>query len=124
MSEKRFKQSDPNIAIHSSIVIVWDSEKHCHMNQEKIIDLLNSLSDENEQLKYDNFMFKGVIKTFQKVAISERKKLEKENERLRQILKDIVGATDETYMKNKSIYKVTVIFDNKGYLKIRECLNE
>lgn len=50
--------------------------------------------------------------------------LEKENEQLRQILKDIVASTDETYMKNKSIYKVTLIFDSKEYLKIKECLNE
>ena len=44
------------------------------------VERVGQLQRENEQLKYDNFMFKGVIETFQKVAISERKKLEKEIE--------------------------------------------
>lgn len=46
-------------------------------------------------------------------------RLDRENKQLRQILKDIVGATDETYTKNKNIYKVTVVFDNKRYREIR-----
>ena len=50
-------------------------------------------------------------------------KLQKENELLRQIMKDIVGATNETYTKNKNIYKVTVVFDDKMYNQIRRCLN-
>lgn len=57
----------------------------------------------------------------QQTTITE---LKEENEQLRQILKDIVGATDETYTKNRNIYKVSVVFDNETYLKIRECLNE
>ena len=48
----------------------------CQILEYDVCDLLNKLYEENEQLKYDNFMFKGVIETFQKVAISERKKLE------------------------------------------------
>ena len=50
--------------------------------------------------------------------------LKEENDQLQQILKDIVGATDETYTKNKNIYKVTVVFDGKMYNQIRRCLNE
>ena len=126
---------------------------------------IDHLKWENEQLKYDNFMFKGVIETFQKVAISERKKLEKENEQLKianakwldkslqdkqirynnsdhnelvhkylqlkeeteqlqQIMKDIVVATDETYAKNMSMFKVTVVLDYEKYREIKECLYE
>ena len=48
--------------------------------------------------------------------------LRRENEQLRQILKDIVGATDETYTKNRSIYKVSVVFNNETYLKIKEVI--
>lgn len=51
-------------------------------------------------------------------------KLIKENEQLKQILKDIVEVTDETYAKNVSVFKVTVVFDFEKYLKIKECLNE
>lgn len=47
-----------------------------------------------------------------------------ENEQLKQILKDIVEVTDETYTKNTSICKVIAVFDYKKYLKIKECLNE
>lgn len=48
--------------------------------------------------------------------------LSKENEKLRQILKDIVVATDETYTKNTSMFKVTVVLDNEKYREIRRCI--
>lgn len=51
-------------------------------------------------------------------------KLYEENEQLREILKDIVVATDETYTKNTSMFKVTVVFDGKMYNQIRSCLYE
>ena len=54
MSEKRFQQSDPNVAISEYIKLIWDSKNCYHMNQKEIIDLLNSLYDENEQLKHWN----------------------------------------------------------------------
>jgi len=50
--------------------------------------------------------------------------LKGENEQLRQIIKDIVCATDETYTKNTSMFKVTVVFDGKMYNQIRSCLYE
>ena len=50
--------------------------------------------------------------------------LKEENEQLRQIIKDIVCATDETYTKNTSMFKVTVVFDGKMYNQIRSCLYE
>lgn len=48
--------------------------------------------------------------------------LSKENEKLRQILKDIVVATDETYTKNTSMFKVTVVLDYEKYREIRRCI--
>ena len=84
MSEKRFKVDyEVGVLDTKTDEIITDCQ-----NAEEVCDFLNSLYEENEQLKYDNFMFKGVIETFQKVAISERKKLEKENEQLRQQLKE------------------------------------
>lgn len=47
---------------------------------------ISNLIDEYLENDDDDNMFKGVIETFQKVAISERKKLEKENEQLKQEL--------------------------------------
>lgn len=56
--------------------------------------------------------------------IRTNKTLKEENEHLRQIIKDIVCATDETYTKNTSMFKVTVVFDGKMYNQIRSCLYE
>ena len=50
--------------------------------------------------------------------------LNEENEQLRQILKNIVVATDETYTKNTSMFKVTVVLDYEKYREIKECLYE
>ena len=47
--------------------------------------------------------------------------LNDENRQLKQILRDIVGVTEETYTKNKNIYKVTFVFDGKMYNQIRRC---
>ena len=44
------------------------------------------------------------------------------NEKLRQIMKDIVGATNETYTKNTSVFKVTVVLDFEKYNEIRRCI--
>ena len=48
--------------------------------------------------------------------------LKEENEKLRQIMKDIVVATDETYAKNMSMFKVTVVLDFEKYNEIRRCI--
>ena len=79
MDKKRF-QMGRRIDVVSDI---YDSQNDKLLILSDVVDLLNELLEENKQLKYDNFMFKGVIETFQKVAISERKKLEKENEQLK-----------------------------------------
>lgn len=70
------------------------------------LSLLGEEIDKNEQLKYDNFMFKEVIKTFQKVAISERKKLEKEIEESKitiQLYETDVSMRDN-FLKSKGLY--------------------
>lgn len=48
--------------------------------------------------------------------------LYEENEQLRQIMNDIVCATDETYAKNASVFKVTVVLDFEKYMEIRRCI--
>lgn len=130
---------------------IKDTKENKYLTISDTIDLLNELNDErmmykttidkriveleeeNEQLKIAN------AKWFDK-SLQERQirysnanhkeltkkylQLEEENEQLRQILKNIVGATDETYTKNKNIYKVTVVFDGEMYNQIRRCLNE
>ena len=64
------------------------------------------------------------VKSLLDKEFNERTRLKKENEQLRQIIKDIVCATDETYTKNTSMFKVTVVFDGKMYNQIRSCLYE
>ena len=91
MSEKRFFKS------HYTEHIIDKANDKCYpirnvMGVDDLVDLLNSLSEENEKL--------------------------------RQIIKDIVCATDETYKKNTSMFKVTVVFDGKMYNQIRSCLYE
>ena len=48
--------------------------------------------------------------------------LRRENGQLQQIIKDIVVATDETYTKNTSIFKVTILLDYDKYMEIRRCI--
>ena len=50
--------------------------------------------------------------------------LNAENEQLRQILKDIVVATDETYTKNIYMFKITVLLNYEKYMEIKRCLND
>lgn len=89
---------------------IKDTKENKYLTISDTIDLLNELND--ERMMYKTTIDKRIVE------------LEEENEQLRQILKDIVGATDETYTKNKNIYKVTVVFDGEMYNQIRRCLNE
>lgn len=93
----------------------------------EVVDLLNEqqatiqfLQNEIDELKKDIDIYKYEEKKHSETA----RKLYEENEQLKQILKDIVEVTDETYTKNTSICKVIAVFDYKKYLKIKECLNE
>lgn len=94
MSEKRFKLIKPlGTRLGLKDIFIKDTQEDYYYNtKEDVVDLLNGLSEENEQL--------------------------------RQIIKDIVCATDETYTKNTSMFKVTVVFDGKMYNQIRSCLYE
>ena len=55
MSEKRFALTNPisHNPIPNWVMIVHDDVEHKHMNAEEIVDLLNSLVDENEQLRQE-----------------------------------------------------------------------
>ena len=102
MSEKRFKID--MYTLPTTIVDLKTSELYSSMRN--VVDLLNSLSEENEQLKYDNFMFKGSHQNFRKLAISERKKLEKEIEELKitiQLYETDVSMRDN-FLKSKGLY--------------------
>lgn len=119
MSEKRFFKS------HYTEHIIDKANDKCYpirnvMGVDDLVDLLNSLSEENEQLKQSNDRFADTVAKQVSLLIE----LRKENEQLKQIIKDIVCATDETYTKNTSMFKVTVVFDGKMYNQIRSCLYE
>ena len=51
MTEKRYKLSEPNGAY-----LIDDDKPYAHWinDDDKIVDLLNSLADENKQLKHQN----------------------------------------------------------------------
>ena len=83
---------------------IKDTKENKYLTISDTIDLLNELND--ERMMYKTTIDKRIVE------------LEEENEQLRQILKNIVGATDETYTKNKNIYKVTVVFDGEMYNQI------
>lgn len=111
---------------HSMFFECNDGSK-CQILEEDVCDLLNELvikcnhlEKENEQLKQSNDRFADTVAKQVSLLIE----LRKENEQLRQIIKDIVCATDETYTKNTSMFKVTVVFDGKMYNQIRSCLYE
>ena len=94
MNEKRF---------------AWKTEKLQHSDDEVLLVVDNANKD-----------WKGHILNI----VDLLNELCEENEQLRQIIKDIVCATDETYTKNTSMFKVTVVFDGKMYNQIRSCLYE
>ena len=132
MSEKLYSYDKGNNKILCNLNDV------CDFNVSNVFQLLNLLSDENEQLKFENETLKSnyqreiqssidFCNAYSKTngeLLEKIEKLEKENEQLRQIIKDIVCATDETYTKNTSMFKVTVVFDGKMYNQIRSCLYE
>lgn len=113
MSEKRFKSGD-----NLSCVDTGTGKSYYYPCN--LVGLLNEQQSTITKLKELNGdKGKRIIS-----LIRTNKTLKKENEQLKQILKDIVEVTDETYTKNTSICKVIAVFDYKKYLKIKECLNE
>ena len=56
MSEERFSLSNPinHNPIPNWVMIVHDDAEHKHMNAEEIVDLLNTLHQENQKLKEQN----------------------------------------------------------------------
>lgn len=123
MSEQRFTiQKASGMYLHLPIfdngVEMADGDVCILLNEQQAT--INRLEEENEQLKQSNDRFADTVAKQVSLLIE----LRKENEQLRQIIKDIVCATDETYTKNTSMFKVTVVFDGKMYNQIRSCLYE
>ena len=102
MSEKRFtvmKKFDGSYVICDKVEMLVADD---------CCDLLNELDD--ERMMYKTTIDKRIVE------------LKEENEQLKQILKDIVEITDETYTKNASVFKVTVVLDFEKYMEIRRCI--
>ncbi len=102
-----------------------DSEKAFDKLHKRYIELLKqqgALEQENANLVGDKIRS---LEEFEKCTDKLKKtilNLREDNGQLRQILKDIVLATDETYTKNTSMFKVTVVLDNEKYREIRRCI--
>ena len=77
---------------------------------------------ENGELVIDHISFDKWHKEDANDLIDLLNELAEENEQLRQIMNDIVVATDETYAKNASVFKVTVVLDFEKYMEIRRCI--
>jgi hypothetical protein len=114
MSEKRFTLRTNSVSTNYPSGRIFDNKKQHTLYLDEIVDLLNELSDENNILNKNEDDLKE--------CTIENIKLQEENVQLRQILKDIVGATDETYTKNTNVFKVTVVLDYEKYGEIRECI--
>ena len=88
-------------------------------------DLCGESDSENAKLRLKSKELQEEIKLLKPTNIEQYEQivqLQEENEQLRQILKDIVIATDETYTKNASMFKVTVVLDFEKYMEIRRCI--
>lgn len=130
MSEKRFTLDE------LYCYVIQDNKKR--LTDKQVVDLLNEQQEFIEELQVSDEMGWKRAEKFEKKCPKELhnkkmyikrleykvQKFKEENEQLQQILKDIVAITDETYTKEDSIYKVTLVFDNEKYREIRKCLNE
>ena len=63
MSDERFSLSNSinHNPISNWVMIVHDDAEHKHMNAEEIVDFLNSLSEDNEQLKEKLEILENII---------------------------------------------------------------
>ena len=71
---------------------------------------------------FEEKKYLGMIQRDSTKIVDRLNELSEENEQLRQIMNDIVVATDETYAKNASVFKVTVVLDFEKYMEIRRCI--
>ena len=111
MAEKRFAieyvQGNPTI-FH-----IIENEKH--IDEMKIVDLLNELSDENEQLKQSNKGLQSELEIFKEDVTYSTKiinKLNDENEELEQrimnkdcLIQELQNALNTDYYKESQEYK-------------------
>ncbi len=87
MNEKRFEVDVDHL------LLVWDTEKNKRLEIEDIVDLLNSLSEENEQLKQEKDKYRVMInanaslndEVYEQLKKTEKsyKECREENERLK-----------------------------------------
>ena len=131
MIEKRFKLSEPNGAY-----LIDEDEPLFHLDDsdDKIVDLLNSLSEENEQLKRDNKEYiRGL--DLRKVECQswasdvrelreQNCQLEKENEQLlkekEEFKSEILTVIDRKIKNNNS----NPSHDFQIYSKVNQALND
>jgi len=106
-------------------VITDTKETYSYEDLDEIVHKLNEQQATIKQLESDKAIAEDYANIFEKENVKlriENKKLKEENEQLRQIMNDIVVATDETYAKNASVFKVTVVLDFEKYMEIRRCI--
>ena len=64
MTEKRFTKYVPDSYGYTYITTIIDNEKNKQTgNTDEIVDMLNALSDENEQLKNELEYYKALVHT-------------------------------------------------------------
>ena len=82
MTEKRFENRlDKSNVKFNTLNPVWDNEKETGLNVFEMIDELNNLSEEKEKLQFE-------LKECRDNKLFSRRELEKENERIKHIIKE------------------------------------
>ena len=91
----------------------------------EVVDLLNSLSKENEQLKYDNEALKGVFESYRSISEHTQKELREENEQLRKLLREAEDEIETLKKSNQSFMESLVNKESEDEdnqeTEVREC---
>ena len=107
MSDKRFESVLDEETMSVMPYLVSDKEKEAFFNLEGCVDLLNSLSDENEKLKKERDYWKAKYEAGTETFESN---LAEENEQLQSTithLEEEIGARENDYMNlKKQFHKI------------------
>jgi hypothetical protein len=118
MTEKRFKLSKPNGAY-----LIDNDKPYAHWinDDDKIVDLLNSLADENEQLKSKVDYLEMKIQRERTSAMKQHEKweeeIQKENKELKQTIDELRTIDKEKNIETEHINNIYNEFGFKGIIK-------